>query len=170
MSSTDEVLAKARETLDRTSAHYVTGPGRRARENDIAKRITRVAIADLAIVGVAVAIGLVIPIGVMGFFLMLVAMVVASVVLLDAPAAADIRMLVGEQRPEFVKGYEAVPKGLRGVERNGKTPDQQLVDGLGLIGREIDEMAAQLAQGDLDALSTRGRYLEIKYQGDQAPV
>lgn len=233
MSSTDEVIAKARETLDRTSAHYVTGPGRRARENDIAKRITRVAIADLAIVGVAVAIGLVIPIGVMGFFLMLVAMVVASVVLLaapatpaptfeklrqadiralpsqtgrwldaqrpmlpapainlvdqiglkldaltpqlatlddDAPVAADIRKLVGEQLPEFVKDYEAVPKGLRGVERNGKTPDQQLVDGLGLIGREIDEMAAQLARGDLDALSTRGRYLEIKYQGDQAPV
>jgi hypothetical protein len=31
-------------------------------------------------------------------------------------------------------------------------------------------MAGQLAQGDLDALSTRGRYLEIKYQGDQAGV
>src|SRR3569623_3781467 len=103
MSSTDEVIAKARETLDRTSAHYVTGPGRLARENDIAKRITRVAFADLAIVGVAVAIGLVIPIGVMGFFLMLVAMVVASVVLLEAPATpattfenlrqADIRAL-----------------------------------------------------------------------------
>jgi hypothetical protein len=45
-----------------------------------------------------------------------------------------------------------------------------LVEGLSVIGREIDEMAAQLAQGDLDALSTRGRYLEIKYQGDKSPV
>jgi hypothetical protein len=233
MSSTDEVIAKARETLDRTSQSYRVGPGRRARENDIARRVTRAAIADLAIIGVAVAIGLVLPIGMMGFFLMLVAMVVATAVLLatpatsaptfeklrqadikalpaqtgrwldaqrpmlpapavnlvdqiglkldaltpqlatldeNAPAAGEIRKLVGEQLPEFVKGYEAVPKALRGVERNGKTPDQQLVDGLGLIGREIDEMAAQLAQGDLDALSTRGRYLEIKYQGDQAPV
>jgi hypothetical protein len=87
-----------------------------------------------------------------------------------APAAAEIRKLVGEQLPEFIKGYERVPQGLRGVERNGKTPDQQLVEGLSVIGREIDEMSAQLAQGDLDALSTRGRYLEIKYQGDQGGV
>lgn len=235
MSSTDEVIAKARETLERTSIQYQAGPGRRARENDIAKRVTRAAVADLAIVGVAFALGLALPggIGIMGFFLMLVAMVIATAVLLatpatkaptferlrqtdlkalpaqtgrwldaqrpalpapaisvvdqiglkldaltpqlatlddDAPAAAEIRKLVGEQLPEFIKGYERVPKGLRGVERNGKTPDQQLVDGLGVIGREIDEMAAQLAQGDLDSLQTRGRYLEIKYQGDQAPV
>ena len=64
----------------------------------------------------------------------------------------------------------ACPRALRGVERNGKTPDQQLVDGLKVIGGQIDEMAGQLAQGDLDALSTRGRYLEIKYQGDTAGV
>ena len=88
----------------------------------------------------------------------------------NEPAAAEIRKLVGEQLPEFIKGYERVPSALRGVERNGKTPDQQLVEGLGVIGREIDEMAAQLAQGDLDALSTRGRYLEIKYQGDKSTV
>lgn len=86
----------------------------------------------------------------------------------DAPAAAEIRKLVGEQLPEFIKGYERVPQALRGVERNGKTPDQQLVDGLGVIGREIDEMASQLAQGDIDALATRGRYLQIKYQEDVA--
>ncbi len=65
---------------------------------------------------------------------------------------------------------ESASAALRGVERNGKTPDQQLVDGLKVIGGQIDEMAGQLAQGDLDALSTRGRYLEIKYQGDQAGV
>ena len=234
MSSVDEVIARAQDSIERSKDHYRVGPGRRARENDIAKRVTRAAIADLAIIGVAVAIGLVVgPIGVMGFFLMLVAMVVATAALLaapasrapsverlrqadikalpaqtgrwldaqrpmlpapaislvdqiglkldaltpqlatlgeDAPAAAEIRKLVGEQLPEFVKGYEAVPKGLRGVERNGKTPDQQLVDGLKVIGGQIDEMAGQLAQGDLDALSTRGRYLEIKYQGDQASV
>ena len=88
----------------------------------------------------------------------------------NEPAAAEIRKLVGEQLPEFIKGYERVPSALRGVERNGKSPDQQLVEGLSVIGREIDEMAAQLAQGDLDALSTRGRYLEIKYQGDKSTV
>ena len=28
-------------------------------------------------------------------------------------------------------------------------------------------MTARLAQGDLDSLSTRGRYLEMKYRGDE---
>jgi len=233
-SSTDEVIAKARETLERTSIQYAVGPGRRVRENDVGKRLTRAAVADLAIIGAAMTIGIVFgPIGIMGFFLMIVAMLIATAVLLatpttraptyerlrqtdlkalpaqtgrwldaqrpalpapaisvvdqiglkldaltpqlatlddDAPAAAEIRKLVGEQLPEFIKGYERVPAALRGVERNGKTPDQQLVDGLKVIGGQIDEMAGQLAQGDLDALSTRGRYLEIKYRGDQAPV
>ena len=27
-------------------------------------------------------------------------------------------------------------------------------------------MSEELAQGDLDSLATRGRYLEIKYRGD----
>lgn len=234
MTSTDDVIARARETLDRSSERYRAGPGRRARESDIAKRIGRAGIANLAVVAVAVAVGLFVgPIGIFGFLAMILAMAVVSIVLmalpaapaptpeklrgvelkalpaqtgrwldaqrpllpapaitlvdqiglkLDAltpqlatlgenePAAAEIRKLVAEQLPEFVKGYEAVPSALRGVARNGKTPDQQLVDGLGLIGRQIDEMAAQLAQGDLDALSTRGRYLEIKYQGDGAGV
>jgi hypothetical protein len=233
-SSTDEVIAKAREALDRTSMQYAVGPRRQARESDVGKRLTRAAIADLAIIGAAFSIGIVFgPIGIMGFFLMIVAMLVATAVLLatptsrpvtyeklrqtdlkalpsqtgrwldaqrpllpapaisvvdaiglklnaltpqlatlddDAPAAAEIRKLVAEQLPEFIKGYERVPSALRGVERNGKTPDQQLVDGLKVIGGQIDEMAGQLAQGDLDALSTRGRYLEIKYQGDTAGV
>jgi hypothetical protein len=228
MSSTDDVIARARETLDRTSERYRAGPGRSVRVSDVGQRLTRAAIVDAAIVGLVVG-----PIGMFGFLLMIVAMVVATMVLLatpaqraptfeklrevdlkalpaqtgrwlnsqrpalpapainlvdqiglkldaltpqlatldeNEPAAAEIRKLVGEQLPEFIKGYERVPSALRGVERNGKSPDQQLVEGLSVIGREIDEMAAQLAQGDLDALSTRGRYLEIKYQGDKSTV
>lgn len=84
----------------------------------------------------------------------------------DAPAAAEVRRLVGEQLPEFVRDYQKVPAGLRTTPRNGKTPDQQLADGLGVIERELGEMSEQLAQGDLDALATRGRFLEIKYQGE----
>lgn len=84
----------------------------------------------------------------------------------DAPAAAEVRRLVGEQLPEFVRDYQKVPAGLRSTPRNGKTPDQQLADGLGVIERELGEMSEQLAQGDLDALATRGRFLEIKYQGE----
>lgn len=82
----------------------------------------------------------------------------------DEPAAAEVRKLVGEQLPEFIKGYTRVPPEFRRVERNGKTPDAQLIDGLKLIEAEIGEMTAQLAEGDLDSLATRGRFLEIKYR------
>lgn len=86
----------------------------------------------------------------------------------DDPAAIEVRKLVGEQLPEFLKGYSRVPAPLRKVERNGKTPDAELADGLKVIDEEIAEMTAKLAQGDLDSLSTRGRFLEIKYRDDGA--
>ncbi len=85
----------------------------------------------------------------------------------ESPAANEVRKLVGEQLPELVKGYQRVPESLRAVERNGRTPNQQLEDGLKLIDDEIAEMSAQLAEGDLDLLATKGRYLQIKYQGDE---
>ena len=83
------------------------------------------------------------------------------------PIAADIRKLVGEQLPEFVKGYSRVPQPLRAVPRNGKTPDAELIDGLKLIEQEIGDMSGRLAEGDLDSLATHGRFLEIKYRGDE---
>lgn len=86
----------------------------------------------------------------------------------DEPmAASEVRKLVGEQLPELIRGYHRVPEPLRRVERNGRTPDQQLVDGLRIIDGEIAAMTQQLAQGDLDSLATRERYLQIKYQGEE---
>jgi hypothetical protein len=84
------------------------------------------------------------------------------------PAAAEIRKLVGEQIPELVKGWQRVPEPLRATPRNGVSPDQQLVEGLKVIEAEIGEMSASLAQGDLDSLATRGRYLQIKYRDEDA--
>ncbi|MEH3158204.1 MAG: hypothetical protein PGN08_04285 [Sphingomonas taxi] len=82
--------------------------------------------------------------------------------------AYEVRRLIGEQLPAFVNDYARVPESLRRVERNGRTPDAELVAGLRLIEQEIADMTARLAQSDLDTLSTRGRYLEIKYR-DEAP-
>lgn len=82
------------------------------------------------------------------------------------PAAMEVRKLLGEQLPELLRGYARVPEPLRKVERNGKSPDAQLAESLKLIDDEIGEMTEQLAQGDLDALATRGRFLEIKYRDD----
>lgn len=96
-------------------------------------------------------------------------MMAPQLALLDeqSPAASEVRTLIGEQLPELIKGYSRVPEPLRRVERNGLTPDQQLAQGLQVIDDEIGEMSAQLAQGDLDLLATRGRYLQIKYQGEE---
>lgn len=85
----------------------------------------------------------------------------------SSPAANEVRKLIGEQLPELVKGYGRVPEPLRTVPRNGMTPDQQLAQGLQVIDEEIAEMTAQLAQGDLDALATRGNFLQIKYKDDE---
>ncbi|WP_241491774.1 hypothetical protein [Sphingomonas endophytica] len=84
----------------------------------------------------------------------------------DSPVAGEIRRLVGEQLPAFVADYARVPPTMRATPRNGKTPDQQLVEGLGVIEREMGDISARLAQGDLDALETKRRFLEVKYEGE----
>jgi hypothetical protein len=84
----------------------------------------------------------------------------------NTDAAFEVRKLVGEQLPAFIKDYERVPANLRAVERNGRSPDRELVDGLKLIEQEIGDMTARLAASDLDQLQTRGRYLELKYRDE----
>lgn len=84
-----------------------------------------------------------------------------------SPIATEVRGLVGEHLPALVRSYEKVPPAMRVKESAGSTPDQQLTDGLQTIDRQIDELASRIAQGDLDALATRGRFLEIKYQGGE---
>lgn len=82
----------------------------------------------------------------------------------DTPEAGEVRKLVAEQLPAFLADYGRVPPSLRAQERNGRTPDMELVDGLKLIEQEIGEMTERLAAGDLDQLATRGRYLEMRYK------
>ena len=84
----------------------------------------------------------------------------------NTDAAFEVRKLVGEQLPAFIGDYGRVPPSLRTVERNGRSPDAELVDGLKLIDRQIGEMTQRLAESDLDQLQTRGRFLELKYRGE----
>ena len=85
------------------------------------------------------------------------------------PAAREVRRLVGEDLPELINGYKRIPDSLKHKENAGKTPAQQLTDGLKLIDREIETMTGQIARGELDKLATRSRYLELKYDhaGDE---
>jgi hypothetical protein len=79
------------------------------------------------------------------------------------PAAREVRKLVGEHLPELINGYKKIPDSLKHKEHAGKTPAQQLVDGLKTIDREIETMTGQIARGELDKLAVRGRYLEMRY-------
>lgn len=233
----DEVMASSRALLDRREAEGaglpIAGfdPAARARlTRRIGRRLTRIAVADAAVLLLALVVGLVVPLGLFGALFVFLALAVATVAAAvwpdepraiapetlrgvdlkalparterwlaaqrpalpaparalvdqigvrldtlgpqlaaldaDAPAGEEVRKLVAEQLPDFVRGYQRVPAPLRATPRNGRTPDAQLTDGLALIDRQLGEMSAALAQGDLDALATRGRYLEIKYRGE----
>ena len=79
------------------------------------------------------------------------------------PKAREVRSLVGEQLPEMIDSYRRIPAHLRKEERAGATPDQQLTDSLGKISGEIDSITRQLAEGSLDDLAIKHRYLDYKF-------
>ncbi len=79
------------------------------------------------------------------------------------PAAGEVRKLVGEILPETVDSYLRIPSHLRSEERAGSTPDQQLASSLGKISKEVDHVTRQLAQGSLDELAIKDRYLDYRY-------
>ncbi|MCZ8324580.1 MAG: hypothetical protein O9283_04870 [Sphingomonadaceae bacterium] len=80
-----------------------------------------------------------------------------------APAAVEVRKLVGDHLPELVSTYTSIPRHLRGEAQGGASPDQHLVDSLGKISAEIDSVTRQLASGAIDNLAIKTRYLDYKY-------
>ena len=237
MSEVDDAIAAARSSWSRISSSddglFTPTQRRAATTQAIGKRLTRIAIADAAILVGAVVVGMIVPLGIMGALLVMGLLIAATIFFAtqtprEAPPppperlrtvdlkvlpaqtqrwlaaqrdklptsargvvdriatrlavlspqlgkvdaadenAYELRRLIGEQLPAFVDDYAQVPPTLRNQPRNGKSPDEELVDGLTLIEREIADMTERLAQGDLDSLATRGRYLEMKYRGDDA--
>ncbi|MEO6040481.1 MAG: hypothetical protein ABIP41_01130 [Croceibacterium sp.] len=79
------------------------------------------------------------------------------------PAAVETRKLVGETLPGMVDAYRKIPAQLRTEQRAGATPEQQLTHSLGTISEEIDRVTRQLADGALDDLAVKTRYLEYRY-------
>ena len=233
MSDVDDAIASARASWSRisegTASALPVPRARRGQGRAIARRLAHIAVADATILILALVVGLIMPIGIMGAVLVMALLLAATLLLavwpqdrapppeklrtvdirvlpaqterwlagqraaLPAPArtmadriatrldalspqlarvdgdtedALELRRLIAEQLPAFVADYARVPATLRQVERNGRTPDGELVDGLKLIEHEIGQMTQRLAEHDLDSLSTRGRFLEMKYQGD----
>ena len=79
------------------------------------------------------------------------------------PKAREVRSLVGEQLPEMIDSYRRIPAQLRSERRAGLTPDEQLIESLGKISGEIDSITRQLAEGSLDDLAIKHRYLDYKF-------
>lgn len=86
------------------------------------------------------------------------------------PTAVEIRRLVGEHLPGTVDSYRKIPPHLRSEKRAGSTPDEQLTESLGKISEEIDSVTRQLAQGSLDDLAIKTRFLEYRYGEGDGPA
>lgn len=79
------------------------------------------------------------------------------------PQVREIRKVVGEVLPETIDSYRKIPANLRREERAGATPDKQVTESLSRISEEIDSITRQLAEGSLDDLAIKHRYLDYRY-------
>lgn len=80
------------------------------------------------------------------------------------PAAREVRKLLAEHLPAMVDSYTRIPPSLRSKPgAAGTSPSEELVDGLAVIADQIEAMSVDLSRGDIDALATRRRFLEVKY-------
>ncbi|MFZ9396826.1 MAG: hypothetical protein ACO25F_12295 [Erythrobacter sp.] len=84
------------------------------------------------------------------------------------PAVNEVRELVGEYIPETIENYRKIPPHLRREEHAGKTADQRLTESLGKLSGEIDRVTRQLAEGALDDLAIKSRYLDYRFGGAEA--
>jgi len=86
----------------------------------------------------------------------------------NEPAMAEVRELVGEYIPETIDNYRKIPQHLRQEEYAGKTADQRLTESLTKLSGEVDRVTRRLAEGALDDLAIKSRYLEYRYGGAEA--
>ena len=84
------------------------------------------------------------------------------------PAVNEVRELVGEYIPETIENYRKIPAHLRREEHAGKTADERLTESLGKLSGEIDRVTRRLAEGALDDLAIKSRYLDYRFGGAEA--
>lgn len=83
------------------------------------------------------------------------------------PKAQDARRLMSIHLPGLIDRYLNVPAEFRRQEDSeGLTVDQRLVEGLSAARTALDEISQDLAQGDLNAFETQGRFIKSRY-GEQ---
>ena len=81
------------------------------------------------------------------------------------PLAQDARRLMGRHLPELIERYERVPAQYR-QQRDGEglSVDERLVTSLDAAREALDDIGQRLAQGDVSAFETQGRFIESRYK------
>jgi hypothetical protein len=86
------------------------------------------------------------------------------------PNAQDARRLMSIHLPGLIDRYARVPAEFRGQEDGeGKTVDERLVESLVAGRAALDDISKQLAQRDMAAFETQGRFITSRY-GDQGAL
>ncbi|MGF1549122.1 MAG: hypothetical protein ACFBQW_01100 [Sphingomonadaceae bacterium] len=82
------------------------------------------------------------------------------------PLAQDARRLMGRHLPELIERYNRVPAAYR-RERDdeGLSVEDRLVSGLDAADEALAEIGQKLAQKDVSAFETQGRFIETRYRG-----
>ncbi len=83
------------------------------------------------------------------------------------PAMAEVRELVGEYIPETIDNYRKIPEHLRKEDHAGGTADDRLTASLTKLSGEVERVTRRLAEGALDDLAIKSRYLDYRYGGDE---
>lgn len=84
------------------------------------------------------------------------------------PAVNEVRELVGEYIPETIDNYRKIPEHLRKETHAGKTADERLTESLTKISGEVDRVTRRMAEGALDDLAIKSRYLDYRFGGPEA--
>jgi hypothetical protein len=86
------------------------------------------------------------------------------------PAAQDARRLMSIHLPGLVDRYLNVPAAYRAeADGEGVTLDQRLTESLAAGRTKLDEVADNLARGDVAAFETQGRFIQARY-GESSPA
>ena len=82
------------------------------------------------------------------------------------PAMSEVRELVGDYIPETIDNYRKIPEHLRSEEHAGATADARLIESLTKISGELDRVTRRLAEGAMDDLAVKSRYLDYRFGSD----
>ncbi|RZM19582.1 MAG: hypothetical protein EOP67_57195, partial [Sphingomonas sp.] len=167
MSDVDDAIAAARASWIRIAGDPAPTPTRRRvrRNQPLGRRLKRIAIADTAILVLAVVIGMIVPLGIMGALAVMALLIAATVVLAVWPLEN-----IAPPKPESLRAVDlrALPaqteRWLQAQRRALPAPAQHLVD---RIGERLDTLSPQLGRVEQDGEQA----LEIRrLVGEQLPA